>query len=102
MHITINTELIRLIRESEVLAGKLSPPQLEKFIEASLSLPPEKQSELTSQLKSEKEKMRTVRKNALEEYEKSVQTFVKHEKQNIEKISRKNEQEKAENLLQNL
>jgi len=102
MHITINTELIQLIRESEVLAGKLSPPQLEKFIEASLSLSPERQSELTSQLKSEQEKMRTVRKNALEEYEKTVSTLVKHEKQTIEKISRKNEQEKAENLLQNL
>lgn len=102
MYSSINTKLIGLIRGSEVLASKLSPAQLEKFLEASMSLPTEKQDELMHQLTQEKEKMNTIRKHALEAYEKEVTQIVKTEKKKVEASSRKNEQEEAEKLLEGI
>lgn len=102
MYSSVNHEIIDCINQSEVLATKLSPAQLQKFRDAAVSLPPEGQSQLIQKLKAEAEIMQKAQaedQKNLEQYAQNIQQKVKQIKKETEKNSRKNELSEAENLL---
>lgn len=102
MKTSLHPELPSLLQESEVLQQKLSVTQFQKFLEASISLPFEKQEELVQKLQQEKKLLSDARKKDVKEYEENIHATVKKIKNKTEETSRKNEQEQAENLLKNI
>lgn len=77
MFLLLNEKLETLIRTSRVLKQKLSPDQIEKFVDRSRQLPVAGQTALIEQLKKEKQEFDELEVRRSEEAKKQVEAYEK-------------------------
>ncbi len=105
MFLSLNTKLIFLIENSEVLKRKLSSSQHNIFLEKALSLPQKEQDLLIKNLEREQSELVKIKKNQIkkvEKYEKNINEQVQNIKKNEQKKFETLEKKQAESLLQTI
>ncbi len=95
----LNSPLKTLIKHSYALQQKLSPAQMQKFLEKSELLPEEKQEELKQILLREQKTLKEFQKKQERDFQQEASSLLKKEKKELENQIQKNESEYAENIL---